>query len=73
MNAIRQIVKVKNHSLNITLPADFDAELAEVIIFPKDKNDFEISEKEMELIRNRIKKTNPENLKSWRELRKDYL
>ena len=37
MNAIRQIVEVKNHKLNIELPENFDAEYAEVIIFPKEE------------------------------------
>ena len=47
MNAIRQIVEVKNHKLNIELPENFDAEYAEVIIFPKEEElDFEISEDE---------------------------
>ena len=51
MNAIRQIVEVKNHKLDIQLPENFDAEYAEVIIFPKVENiDFEISEEEKEIL-----------------------
>ena len=34
MEAIRQIVKVINHELNITLPDDFNAEEVDVIILP---------------------------------------
>lgn len=37
MNAIRQIVEVKDHKLNIELPENFDSEYAEVIIFAKDE------------------------------------
>lgn len=40
MNAIRQIVEVKNHRINIELPKDFDAETVEVIIFNRDEADF---------------------------------
>ena len=32
MNAIRQIVEVKDHKLNIELPENFDSEYPEVII-----------------------------------------
>lgn len=74
MNAIRQIVEVKNHKLNIQLPENFDAEFAEVIIFPKeDESYFEISEEEKNLMRERVKSSNPEKFKSWREIRKNYL
>ena len=34
MQALRQIVNVKNHSLNIVLPDDFAADKVEVIIIP---------------------------------------
>jgi hypothetical protein len=34
MQAIRQILDVKSHSLNIHLPNDFNAEKVEVIILP---------------------------------------
>ena len=55
MNAIRQIVEVKDHKLNIELPENFDSEYAEVIIFAKDESfDFEISEEEKELMRERV-------------------
>ena len=37
MQALRQIVNVKNHSLNIVLPKDFTADKVEVIIFPFDE------------------------------------
>lgn len=74
MNAIRQIVEVKNHKINIQLPENFDAEFVEVIIFPKDDDmDFEISEEEKNLMRERVKNSNPEKFKSWREIRENYL
>ena len=34
MQALRKIVKVKNHSCNIILPGDFKADKVEVIILP---------------------------------------
>lgn len=41
MNAIRKIIEVKDHQLHIQLPEDFDAQTAEVIIFPnRDENFF---------------------------------
>ena len=71
MNAIRQIVEVKDHKLNIQLPENFDSEYAEVIIFAKDESfDFEISEEEKELMRKRLaesKEEDFENLDSFKE------
>lgn len=37
MQALRQIIDVKNHSLNINLPNDFNADKVEVIILPLDE------------------------------------
>ena len=34
MKALRQFLKVKNHSININLPDDFNAKEVEVIILP---------------------------------------
>jgi len=34
MKALRQILKVKNHSINIHLPDDFNAKEVEVIVLP---------------------------------------
>ena len=39
MEAIRKIVSVKNRTINIVLPDDFDASEVEVIIFPADRSD----------------------------------
>ncbi|MBC7892162.1 MAG: hypothetical protein H7Y12_08125 [Sphingobacteriaceae bacterium] len=34
MNAVRQVVKVKNHRVTVELPANFTAEEVEVIVLP---------------------------------------
>jgi len=73
MNAIRQIIEVKDHQLNISLPQDFNADKVEIIILPADDTDFEISEQEKELIRQRVKNILPENLKSWDKIKEKYL
>ncbi len=74
MNAIRQIVEVKNHKLSIELHENFDGEYAEVIIFPKEEEfDFEISEEEKELMRKRLAEAKEEDFEDWREFAKNYL
>ena len=55
MEAIRQIVKVKNHKINITLPDDFNAEEVEVIILPK-SNNVEIPQWQIDQVRERTEK-----------------
>ena len=55
MQAIRQIVKVKNHKINITLPDDFNAEEVEVIILPK-SNNVEIPQWQIDQVRERTEK-----------------
>lgn len=52
MEAIRKIVTVKNHQINITLPEDFYADEVEVIILPK-QNDFEIPQWQIDEVRER--------------------
>lgn len=39
MQALRQILNVKNHSLKIHLPNDFNADKVEVIILPLEENE----------------------------------
>lgn len=39
MEALRKIVSVKNRTINIVLPDDFDASEVEVIIFPSNKSE----------------------------------
>ena len=53
MEAIHQIVTVKDHTINITLPLDFSAEEVEVIIFPTSKNE----KNSHDLLENDVKKT----------------
>ncbi|MFV8334559.1 hypothetical protein [Flavobacterium sp. RSP29] len=55
MQAIRQIVKVKNHKINITLPDDFNAEEVEVIILPK-SNTVEIPQWQIDQVKERTEK-----------------
>lgn len=55
MEAIRQIVKVKNHKINITLPDDFNADEVEVIILPK-SNNVDIPQWQMDQVRERTEK-----------------
>ncbi len=54
MNAIRQIVEVKNHKINVVLPNDFSAKKVEVIIFSSDE-DLEISKLQMDETEKRYK------------------
>ncbi len=53
MEAIRQTVKVKNHSFKITLPDDFNAEEVDVIILAKEPNDYEVPQWQMDQVRER--------------------
>ena len=55
MEAIRQIVKMKNHKISITLPDDFTADEVEVIILPKSDN-VEIPQWQMDQVRERTEK-----------------
>jgi len=73
MNAIRQIVEVKDHKINIELPENFTADKVEIIIFPVDEEEFFISEEEKELMRERVKNTDPTKFINWREIREKYL
>ncbi|WP_309608302.1 hypothetical protein [Flavobacterium sp.] len=52
MEAIRQTVKVKNHSFKITLPDNFLAEEVEVIIMPSSKQ-YEIPQWQIDEVRKR--------------------
>ena len=53
MEAIRQIVTVKNHQINITLPIDFIAEEVEIIIFPAEKKEISIPDWQINEVRER--------------------
>lgn len=73
MNAIRQIIDVKNHSFNVSLPSDFEADKVEVIIFPAENDVFSVSEQEKKLMTDRLKKTKPEQVKKWKDIKNKYL
>ena len=73
MNAIRQIVEVKDHKINIELPENFNADKVEIIIFSVEEEEFYISDEEKELMRERVKNTDPTKYKDWREIREKYL
>lgn len=53
MEAIRQIVKVKNHKISITLPENFNASEVEVIIFPKNQETYSIPNWQIDKVRER--------------------
>lgn len=63
MQAIRQIIEVKNHKFSVTLPDDFTASSVEVIILPS-KNENDIPEWHKEIIDKRLKeyKKHPEDV-----------
>jgi hypothetical protein len=72
MEAIRQIVKVKNHKISITLPDDFNADEVEVIILPK-SNNVDISQWQMDQVRERTEKylKNPSSTQDIDDFLKD--
>ena len=53
MEAIRQTVKVKNHTINIILPDDFNADLVDVIILPSQNNEYSIPQWQINEVRER--------------------
>lgn len=62
MEAIRQTVKVKNHTIHITLPDTFNAEEVDIIIMPSSAK-YEIPQWQIDEVRERTKKylKNPES------------
>ena len=72
MEAIRQIVKVKNHKISITLPDNFNADEVEVIILPK-SNNVEIPQWQMDQVRERTEKylKNPSSAQDIGDFLKD--
>ncbi len=72
MEAIRQIVKVKNRKRSITLPDDFNADEVEVIILPKSHN-VEIPQWQMNQVRERTEKylKNPSSAQDIDDFLKD--
>ena len=53
MEAIRQTVKVKNHTINIVLPDDFNAEFVDVIVLPSQNNEYSIPQWQIDEVRER--------------------
>jgi uncharacterized protein YpuA (DUF1002 family) len=64
MEAIRQIVKVKNNKITITLPENFSSEEVEVIILSSRDDTYTIPQWQMDQVRDRTDKylKNPENV-----------
>lgn len=55
MNAIRQFVEVKDHSINVILPKDFSAKRVEVIILPNEEEDFyELTQEQKSILDERL-------------------
>ena len=53
MEAIRQTVKVKNHSFKITLPENFNADEVDVIIMAKEIEEYSIPQWQIDQVRER--------------------
>jgi len=73
MEALRQIVKVKNHSFSIILPDDFTAEKVEVIVMPIDEPNKQPRQKNSERFPGAISKETAEKLhKHLNEVRNEW-
>ena len=66
MEAIRQTVKVKNHTISITLPEDFNSKEVDVIILPAQNKEISIPQWQIDQVRERTEKylKNPNNVTS---------
>lgn len=53
MEAIRQTVKVKNNTISIVLPDDFNAEFVDVIVLPSQYKEYSISQWQIDEVRER--------------------
>ncbi|CAM3472403.1 hypothetical protein [Flavobacterium chungbukense] len=53
MEAIRQIISVKNHSVTVVLPDDFTADKVEVIILPVQNDEYQIPQWQIDQVRER--------------------
>ena len=73
MEAIRQIVTVKNNKINITLPIDFIADEVEVIILPTEKKEIAVPEWQINEVRKRTAKylKNPSAAQDFYEAMKE--
>lgn len=66
MEAIREIVKVKNRQVIINLPDDFNADEVEVIILKTIEN--ELSEEQKTILKNRLNEPETEYITSQESL-----
>lgn len=68
MNVIRQIVEVKNHSIQVNLPEDFSADRVEVIILLPEEDD-QIAEETKLLLNERLEsyRINPNQVSDFDE------
>ncbi|AWK02700.1 hypothetical protein HYN56_00050 [Flavobacterium crocinum] len=64
MEAIRQIISVKNHSVTIKLPEDFLADQVEVIILPVQNKEYQVPQWQIDQVRERTENylKNPKNV-----------
>ncbi len=64
MEAIRKFVKVKNNQITITLPEDYNGDEVEVIILPKNEEEYRIPQWQIDEVRERTEKylKNPKNV-----------
>ena len=53
MEAIRQTVKVKNNTISIVLPDDFNAEFVDVIVLPSQDKEYSIPQWQIDEVRDR--------------------
>ncbi|MBZ4033143.1 hypothetical protein K6T82_00065 [Flavobacterium sp. 17A] len=64
MEAIRQIISVKNHSVTVVLPDDFTADKVEVIILPVQNDEYQVPQWQIDQVRERTENylKNPKNV-----------
>lgn len=64
MEAIRQIISVKNHSVTVVLPDDFTADKVEVIILPVQNDEYQVPQWQIDQVRERTESylRNPKNV-----------
>jgi len=64
MEAIRQILSVKNHSVTVVLPDDFTADKVEVIILPVQNDEYQVPQWQIDQVRERTENylKNPKNV-----------
>lgn len=74
MEAIRQTVKVENHTIHIILPDDFNADLVDVIILPSQKTEYSIPQWQNNQVRERIEEylKNPTAVNDFDDTMKEF-